>query len=104
MEAAETEFLRSVGLSVCWREGSRHVGFPRVSAACDYSKPARFEDVLDIAVSLERIGEKSVTYRFDFTRGAEAIAVGQITSVYCEETAHGLESRAIPPSVRAKLV
>src|SRR5476649_2925581 len=80
MEAAETEFLRSLGLSVSWREEQRRFGFPRVSAACDYSKPARFEDVLDIAVTLEKIGTKSLTYRFDFSKNGEAIAVGRITS------------------------
>ncbi|MCE9530791.1 MAG: acyl-CoA thioesterase [Planctomycetes bacterium] len=104
MEAAETEFLRSRGLSVSWREAGLRVGFPRVSAACDYVKPAFFEDVLDVAVTLERIGGKSLTYRFDFSRKGEAIATGRITSVYCREvTGHGLESLEIPVNIREML-
>jgi acyl-CoA thioester hydrolase len=104
MEAAETEFLRARGLSVSWREEGRRVGFPRVSAACDYTKPARFEDLLDIDVTLEKIGAKSLTYRFDFSRNGEPIAVGRITSVFCKELpGHGLESLEIPAEIRNKL-
>ena len=37
MEFAEVEFLRSKGLSVAWVElNGERIGFPRVSAACDY--------------------------------------------------------------------
>jgi YbgC/YbaW family acyl-CoA thioester hydrolase len=104
MEVAETEFLRSRGLSVTWREGAQRLGFPRVSASCDYLKPARFEDLLDVAVTIEKIGTKSVTYRFDFSCSGEAIAVGRISTVYCRATKDNqLESAEIPAEIRAKL-
>src|SRR5262245_44720949 len=67
MESAETEFLRARGLSVAWKEEGGKFGFPRVSAACDYLKPVRFGDLLDVAVVLEQVGRKSVTYRFEFS-------------------------------------
>src|SRR5207302_9169495 len=69
MEAAEVEFLRSRGVSVALTWEGRKLGFPRVSATCDYASPARFEDVLDVLVSLKRIGSKSVTYEFQFVKG-----------------------------------
>ena len=104
MEAAETEFLRSRGISVTWIQDGRRVGFPRVSAACDYQRPAKFEDVLTIAVTVEKIGRKSITYRYDFTRDGDSIAVGRITAVYCQENGHHkLESAEISPELRAKL-
>lgn len=104
MEAAETAFLRACGLSVSWKEDGLRVGFPRVSATCDYMKPARFEDVLDIEVTLENLGTKSATYRFDFSRNGEAIASGKITSVFCHEVpGHGLKSQEIPDAVRKRL-
>jgi YbgC/YbaW family acyl-CoA thioester hydrolase len=104
MEAAETEYLRARGLSVSWRDESGRVGFPRVSASCDYSKPAFFEDVLDITVTLEKVGEKAVTYRFNFSRGGEQIAVGRITSVFCrEQPGQGLKSQVIPADMRTRL-
>jgi acyl-CoA thioester hydrolase len=105
MESAETEFLRSLGLTVSWREAAMKCGFPRVSAACDYRSPARFEDVLTIAVTVERVGSRSVTYRHDFTnQRGEPVAVGRVTAVFCRNTSDKLESAEIPPDVRAKLL
>ncbi len=104
MEAAETEFLRTLGLSVAWTQDGRRVGFPRVSASCDYTKPAVFGDLLTVAVTVEKVGTKSVTYRFDFTRGDDAIAVGRITSVFCHKADDGgMKSVELPPEIRAKL-
>src|SRR5579862_8605559 len=84
MEAAECEFLRSRGLSVVMNFEGLHIGLPRVSATCDYSSPAKFQDLLDVAVSIERIGAKSVTYGFEFTRGGTVLARGKVTSVCCK--------------------
>ena len=104
MESAETAFLRARGLSVAWVEGGRRYGFPRVSAACDYATPARFEDELTISVTVEQVGRKSVTYRYDFARGAEPVAVGRMTAVYCRKGGVGeIEALDIPPELRAKL-
>lgn len=106
MEVAETSFLHSLGLSVSWRTaGASKRGFPRVSAACNYLRPARFEDVLTIAVIVEKVGTKSVSYRFDFTnQRSEPVAVGRITTVFCLEPEPGmLASAEIPPEVRVKL-
>jgi acyl-CoA thioester hydrolase len=105
MEVAETDYLHARGLSVNWRADGVKWGFPRVNVACDFQKPARFEDVLTIAVTLEKLGKKSVTYRFDFTnQKGEALAVGRITSVYCRQSGpESMESMEIPAEVRAKI-
>jgi YbgC/YbaW family acyl-CoA thioester hydrolase len=105
MEVAETDFLHSLGLSVCWRDAGVKWGFPRISAACDYQRPARFEDVLTIAVIVAKVGARSVNYRFEFTnQNGESIAIGRITTVYCRHpTAGALESVDIPNDIRSKL-
>jgi acyl-CoA thioester hydrolase len=104
MEFAEQAFLRSVGLSVSWTEGGARMGFPRRAASCDFTKPVRFEDVLDIAVTVAQIGTKSVTYQFDFTCRGETVARGQVSTVCCLKGPDGsLESIEIPPTIRAKL-
>ncbi len=104
MEVAETDFLHARGLSVTWTAGGVRYGFPRVSVGCDFAKPARFEDVLTVGVTVEKIGTKSVSYRFDFTRGAEPIATGRITAVYCRAAGHGqIEALDIPADLRTKL-
>src|SRR3954451_7046227 len=66
MEAAEHAYLRACGLSVHTTWGGETITFPRVSASCDFVKSARFEDVLDIEVAVERIGRTSVRYAFTF--------------------------------------
>ena len=104
MEFAEQEFRRSRGLSVAWVEGTGHFGFPRVSATCDYLKPARFEQVLEIVVTVDKIGGKSVTFGFEFRHAGEVIAKGNMTSVCClVGTGGAIDAVAIPDGIRAKL-
>ncbi|MSR51890.1 MAG: acyl-CoA thioesterase [Gemmataceae bacterium] len=103
MEQAETDFLHTLGISVSWKDGEERLGFPRVSVNCDFKNPAKFEDVLDIVVTVEEVGRKSVRYRFDFSRDGKELATGHITTVYCRHTPdRGLESREIPSVLRAK--
>jgi acyl-CoA thioester hydrolase len=104
MESAECEFWRSLGLSVAWQTGGERLGFPRVSASCDYLKPARFEDVLDVAVTVQSVGTKSVTFGFEFTRSGEVLARGKVSVVCCRARPdRPLESVPIPDEIRAKL-
>ena len=105
MEFAEMEFLRARGLTVAWREfGGERLSLPRVSASCDYLKPVQFEDVLEISVTLARLGRKSVTYAFEFTCRGAVVARGQVSAACCRKTPDGrLESVEIPDEVRAKL-
>jgi YbgC/YbaW family acyl-CoA thioester hydrolase len=103
MEAAETAFLRSLGGSVKLDWEGQPIGFPRVSASCDYFQPAFFEDVLDIDVRVEKVGRKSVTYSFEFSRDGMLLAKGQVTSVCCKPGTRPIESVEIPPTFRALL-
>ena len=103
MEAAEVAYLRARGLSVRLSWEGRELGFPRVSASCDYLKPARFEDVLEVTVAVERLGRSSVTYAFEFFKVGEAVARGGITAVCCRVGPGPLRAREIPPGIRALL-
>jgi acyl-CoA thioester hydrolase len=105
MESAEVDFLASRGLSVVSRWEGRPISFPRVSTSCDFLKPIRFMDVVEITVSVERVGAKSVTYAFDFSKDGEDVARGRITAVCClVGSDHGIEAIEIPAPLRAKLV
>ena len=104
MEAAEVEFLRSRGLSVMMEWKGRKISFPRVGASCDYLRPLHFEDVVEIAVGLKRLGRKSVTYEFEFLLGEEVVARGHLSSVCCLVSAgQEIESIEIPESIRDRL-
>jgi acyl-CoA thioester hydrolase len=95
MEAAEHAFLRSVGTSVFTEWNGDRIGWPRVSASCEYLSPARFEDELDIHLKVVRKGEKSMTYAFTFWLGDRLVARGQLRSVCCVCNV-GEKMRSIP--------
>ncbi len=104
MEAAETDFLLARGLNVAWEADGVRYGFPRVAAACDYARPARYGDTLAVTVTVEKVGRKSVAYRHEFSRHGETVATGRITAVYSRKSASGdIETLDIPPAVRAAL-
>jgi 4-hydroxybenzoyl-CoA thioesterase/acyl-CoA thioester hydrolase len=127
MESAEHELIRSLGYSVHSlgaAASSKHTGpseitgipeatgteaspdggsisFPRVHASCDYLSPALCEQVLNISVSLARIGNKSLTYEFQFHHEQRLVATGRITCVCCLIRANAMP---VPRKVPAELV
>ncbi|WP_231612238.1 acyl-CoA thioesterase [Novipirellula galeiformis] len=96
-----------------------HVTWPRVSAHCDYRAAARFEDLLEISVSVLQLGNSSVQYGFRFTRPASPqgadnhgppslpvtlIAEGKLTAVCCQLAGGGrLTKTPIPEELRKLL-
>ena len=104
MEQAEHELLRSVGLSVFMQVDGQEITWPRVNSKCDFRSMAKFEEVLEIAVTISRLGEKSITWSFHFTIGPRDIASGEITAVCCRVHPDGtLSSTPIPPLFLTKL-
>ena len=93
METAEHDFLASLGTCVIVDGEEGRIGWPRVAASCDYLAPARFGDVLDIAVKVVRKGRTSLTYAHEITRDGTPIARGRITTVCCRLPADG---KAVP--------
>jgi acyl-CoA thioester hydrolase len=105
MEQAEHALLRHLGTSVATDIGDGwHLSWPRVHIECDYRGAARFEDLLKIEVSLTKLGEKSVTYAFDFQLSGRSIASGKVVAVCCKvHPGQPLQSTPIPPELRQRL-
>ena len=108
MEQAEHDFFRSQNLPimnapVADEDGTQVVvGWPRVSVQCSYEKPAYRDDILEIGLDLQRIGYKSLNFRFTFhtDRDGERVrlAQGKMKTACCKCRPDGtLESIAIPP-------
>ena len=99
MEEAEHEFFRSLGLSIMKNQSEGVViGWPRVSASCTFEAPARFEDVLEIRVNVERKGVKSLTIVYEFFNGETRVAYGRMKTACCLCRHNApLESIPIPP-------
>jgi acyl-CoA thioester hydrolase len=105
MEEVEHAFWRSLDQSVVMRGGGGEgsISWPRVATSCEYSEPARFEDVLDLELTVARVGDRSVTYEVAFHRDGRRIAFGKMTAV-CTIMHHGrFERAAIPDEIRKKL-
>lgn len=84
MEQAEHAFLRSLGLSVHMEVDGRRLGWPRLAASCEFLEPVRFEEEVEVHLTVKRKGEKSMTYAVEFSRRGRPVARGEITSVCCE--------------------
>ena len=68
MEATETAFMRSLGLSVVLSNCGLDVCLPRVHAECDYQLPLRFEDEVQVHLLVEKKATRSLTYQFRFMK------------------------------------
>lgn len=101
MESAEHAFFRSLGYSVAARPGDPQVGWPRVHASCDYHRPLRFEDRVEIRLRVLEKRSKVLGYEFRFRRLAtgdregEEVARGRLTVVCVAHQSDGT-MRAVP--------
>lgn len=83
-EAAESEFYRALELTLVGRQPDGvKVGWPRVSCSFSFKSPAYFEDVLEIRITVARIGVKSLTLHFAFVRGETLVATGELKAAFC---------------------
>ena len=104
MEEVEHAYFRSLGLSVSMQHDDIHVGWPRVSAACEYSGPVKFEDEIELRLRVARVGDKSLSYEVDFMVNGKRAALGKVTSECCAIDDGELKSISIPPAIREKLM
>ena len=89
-EAAEFEFLRSLGFQYHSLEG----GYPRVHVECDYLSSLVCDDLLATTVSVLRVGTTSFTFGYDASVNGRPAAKGQITIVCIDPATQ--RSRPLP--------
>jgi acyl-CoA thioester hydrolase len=83
METAEHELLRSLGAEVHMVHEDQEIGWPRRAASCEYFRPLRFGDEVEIVVRVTRKGRTSVTWESSFHHHGTLVARGEVTSVCC---------------------
>ncbi len=104
MESVEVELMRSLGLSVVMEQEGQAIGFPRVAAQCTYKKPVRFENLVNCAITIAKMGVKSITYNHVFSFNDQRIAEGSIVTCCTEKTKDALQSIPIPDKIRVALL
>jgi YbgC/YbaW family acyl-CoA thioester hydrolase len=108
METAEHAFYRSLGFSVTLNHLEPPLGFPRVHAACDYKKPLRFEDQLEVHLLVKEKRSRVLNYLFRFNKLAgdstTLVATGVLTVVCVAHDRNGkMEAVAIPAELANKI-
>lgn len=99
MEEAEHALWRAAGLSIA----SDGLGWPRVTAYCEYKHPLRFEDEIDVKVRAA-FGRRRIQYGFEISRGDTIAATGVMTSVCARtDSAGALRTIEVPTEVVERL-
>ena len=68
MESTEHAFFRSLGFTIHGHENGATIGWPRVSASCDYRAPLRFEEEVEIHLIVAEVRSRSIRYQFIFRK------------------------------------
>ncbi|MBI4660367.1 MAG: acyl-CoA thioesterase [Verrucomicrobia bacterium] len=108
METAEHAFYRSLGFSVVFDRRDPPLGFPRVHAECDFRKPLRFEDLVEIHLLVREKKSKSLSFCFRFRNltasPPEEAARGVVTIVCVARQPDGsMVAAKIPPEIADRL-
>jgi len=100
METAEHELRRAAGSSVSVEVAGGKVSWPRLSTACEFVRPVKFEDELDIHIFILHKGTRSLTFGCEFFHHDELVARGQMSSACCMLEPHKpLKSIPIPAAI-----
>jgi len=92
MEEAEHALWREAGLTIATY--GEEVGYPRLSASCDFHAPLHFEDEFEVHVRVAAITRRTMRYAFLMTRGETKIATGS-TTMACVSKRRGEPMKAI---------
>ena len=108
MESAEHAILRTLGFSVHTAAEGQATGWPRLKVGCEYQKPLRFEELVDVVLMVREVRTRSVRYGFEFRRGEsrEVVATGEAVAVHAalDPSVGRLAAMPIPEALRNLLV
>ncbi len=102
-EAAEHEMFRQAGLPYEVMRVQRHVQLPRKAFAVEFHSPAEMDELMEIRVGVARIGETSITMRFEAYRARDLVHRASATlTVVCVEK-ETITKRPLPDFVKDAL-
>jgi len=95
-EEAEAELHRKLGIVE-----ETFGATPRVRTEFDFGMPLRFDDLVDVTITVTAVGNTSVTYDVEATSGSAEVARGRVVAVFIDRVSG--EKRAWPDALRAAL-
>lgn len=99
-DIAMTEYWRRLGVEFTDPDPEAGELFA-VHAEVDYKAPARFDDILQVGVSCERIGRTSLSFAFEIRCDGRLLATGRM--VYANADAAARKSKPLPERLRERL-
>lgn len=96
LEEAEAELHRELGII-----GQTFGATPRVRTEFEFLTPVRFDDVVDIILTVVSLGTTSITYQIEVTADTGPVASGRLTAVLIDRESG--EKRAWPEDLRQVL-
>ncbi|MES2152540.1 MAG: tol-pal system-associated acyl-CoA thioesterase [Pseudomonadota bacterium] len=100
-ERARTEWLRAAQVAQHELLEQHQALFVVKRASIDYHAPAKLDDVLELTLSIEKLGRASVRFAQQARRDGELLASAEVT-VACVDAA-SLKPRPLPASAAAKM-
>jgi len=78
-EEAETELHRELGII-----DETFGATPRVAVEFEFRSPLLFDDVVDVTIAVDRVGETSVTYVIEVRKDRDLAASGRVVTVFTD--------------------
>jgi acyl-CoA thioester hydrolase len=101
-EDAEHALWREAGLSI--HTDDSPLGWPRISAACEFRRPLKFEDEFEVRVDIIEMTTRTITYSGEVLRDGERIATGEWKIACVTKLADGtIRSTDMPSDVANRL-
>jgi acyl-CoA thioester hydrolase len=101
-EDAEHALWREAGLSIHAERSP--VGWPRVSASCEFHRPLKFEQEFDVTVRITEMTKRTLAYTGEITRNGDRIASGSWKIACVSRLSDGtIKSADIPSNVADRL-
>lgn len=95
-EEAEAELHRQLGII-----DDTFGATPRVRTEFEFGVPVRFDDIVDISLSVSDLGQTSITYVVEVTSDSRRIATGRMVAVLIDRESG--EKRTWPDDLRRAL-
>lgn len=99
IDLAITEFLKAAMPGRSIFDGSFE--FQLVRQLIEWKAPARFDDVLEIATAIERLGNSSFTARLDMRKAGSAGVIATCETVYVHVDRKSWRPAPLPADIRA---
>ena len=106
MEVTEHAFFRAMGFSISSENSP--IGWTRVHIECDFKRPVKFEDEVEVHLLVREKKEKGLTYDFIFQRVKPEpvfeVARGAVTVVCVNSDENGrMKAVAIPEDIASAI-